>query len=73
MSQCWELQKHARTERNFIKKGQLHSKTALLKRQQEWLKKWKSLLEVSSTTLDEIGNSNDDTGGLPSLCEHSYR
>jgi hypothetical protein len=56
-----------------MKNGQLHSKTAMLKRQQEWLKKWKSLLEASSTTLDEIVNSNDDSSGGPSLCEHSYR
>jgi hypothetical protein len=53
------MQKHPRTGRNFIKKGQLHSETALLKRQQEWLKKWKGLLQVSSTAMDEIGNSID--------------
>jgi hypothetical protein len=51
-----EMQLHA--GRKWIKIGKLHSRNALLKREQEWQKNWSFLVRYSAGALDEL--SSDD-------------
>jgi hypothetical protein len=73
MSPCHDQQQHPRTGIKFIKKGRLHSQKVLLKREQEFLENWSSVLQYFSKVVDEAGSSDDDNYERSFLDEHNYR